>query len=120
MTAFWMSSGAGFSAVLRNNERVGAGNITENHESLTEAGRMAELRVVNAERARAYRSRQRRGVVWVWIEIEPRALAGLERLALLAKDERELDAVPEAVARFVHAAAPLAAVGDALWSEVEE
>lgn len=90
--------------------------MTDNHEAMTQA----ERRERNTERARAYRSRRRRGVVWAWIEIDPRALAGLERLALLAKGERELGAVSEAVARFVHAAAPLAAVGDALWPDAEE
>lgn len=87
---------------------------------MTVAERAAERRALNRERARAYRSRQRRGVVWAWIEIEPRALAGLERLALLPAGERSLDAISEAVARFVHAAAPLAAVGDALWPEAPE
>ena len=94
--------------------------MTENHESMTECERLAELRAINAKRARAYRSRQRRGVIWAWIEIDPRALAGLERLALLAKGERELGAVSEAVAQFVQAAAPLAAVGDALWPKAEK
>lgn len=78
-----------------------------------------ERRARSAERQRAYRDRRRRGVVWAWIEIEPKALAGLERLGLLAAGARDLPAVSEAVARFVHAAAPLAAVGDALWPEDE-
>ena len=94
--------------------------MTEAHEPMTAAERAAQRRALNRERARAYRSRQRRGVVWAWIEIEPRALAGLERLALLPPGERGLDAVSVAVARFVQAAAPLAAVGDALWPEVSE
>jgi len=94
--------------------------MTEMHSPMTVAERAAERRALNRERARAYRSRQRRGVVWAWIEIEPRALAGLERLALLPAGERSLDAISEAVARFVHAAAPLAAVGDALWPEAPE
>lgn len=94
--------------------------MTEMHSPMTVAKRAAERRALNRERARAYRSRQRRGVVWAWIEIEPRALAGLERLALLPAGERSLDAISEAVARFVHAAAPLAAVGDALWPEAPE
>lgn len=87
---------------------------------MTEAERQHAKRERNRDRARAYRSRQRRGVVWAWIEIEPRALAGLERLALLPPGERGLEAVSEAVARFVQAAAPLAAVGDALWPETSE
>jgi hypothetical protein len=39
---------------------------------------------------------------------------------LLPPGERSLEAISEAVARFVHAAAPLAAVGDALWPEAAE
>ena len=69
----------------------------------------------NRERARAYRERRRRGQVWAWIAIGPSALAGLERLALVPVGDRSVEAVSEAVAQFVHAAAPLAAVGDALW-----
>jgi len=38
--------------------------MTENHESLTECEGLDELRASNAKQARAYRSRQRRGVVW--------------------------------------------------------
>jgi phenylpropionate dioxygenase-like ring-hydroxylating dioxygenase large terminal subunit len=91
-------------------------SMTENHAAMTPA----ERRQRNAERARAYRSRQRRGVVWAWIEIDPRALAGLERLALLPPGERGLEAISEAVARFVQAAAPLAAVGDAIWPDAPE
>jgi hypothetical protein len=94
--------------------------MTETHEPMTQAERAEERRTLNRERARAYRSRRRRGVVWAWIEIEPRALAGLERLALLPPGERGLEAVSEAVARFVQAAAPLAAVGDAIWPEASE
>ena len=64
--------------------------MTETHEPMTAAERAEEQRALNRERSRAYRSRQRRGVVWAWIEIEPRALAGLERLALLPVGERSL------------------------------
>lgn len=59
-------------------------------------------------------------MVWAWIEIDPSAVARLERLALLPPGEHSLEAISEAVARFVHAAAPLAAVGDALWPEAAE
>ncbi len=90
--------------------------MTESHAPMTDDERKA----LNAERQRAYRDRRRRGVVWAWIEIEPRALAGLERLGLLPAGERDLGAVSDAVAHFVQAAAPLAAVGDALWPEIEE
>lgn len=101
------------------NGRNGA-EMTETHEPMTAADRAEQRRALNRERARAYRSRRRRGVVWAWIEIEPRALAGLERLALLPPGDRSLEAISEAVARFVQAAAPLAAVGDALWPEIPE
>ena len=94
--------------------------MAERRSSRTVAEREAERRAVNRERARAYRSRRRRGVVWAWIEIEPHALAGLERLALLPSGERSLEAISDAVARFVHAAAPLASLGDALWPEACE
>ena len=91
-------------------------NMTEIHQSMS----VAERRARNAERSRAYRSRQRRGVVWAWIEIEPRALAGLERRALLPPGERGLEAISQAMVRFVEAAAPLAAVGDAIWPDAPE
>ena len=59
-----MSFGAGLLAVVGNNGCAGAGDMTENHESLTECEGLDELRASNAKQARAYRSRQRRGVVW--------------------------------------------------------
>jgi len=39
---------------------------------------------------------------------------------VLPPGERSLEAITEAVARFIQAAAPLAAVGDALWPEEAE
>lgn len=98
----------------------GPGKVAESHKPMTAAERADERRALNRERARAYRSRRRRGVVWAWIEIDPRALAGLERLALLPPGDRSFEAISQAVARFVQAAAPLAAVGDALWPDVPE
>ncbi len=82
---------------------------------MTDAEILAQQRERNRIRARAYRARRRRGEIWAWISIDPKALAGLERLGLLPAGDRSLDAVSEAVARFVHAAAPVSAVGDALW-----
>jgi hypothetical protein len=82
---------------------------------MTDTDKLEALRARNRERARAYRERRRRGQVWAWIAVDPSALAGLERLALLPAGDRSVEAVSEAVAQFVHAAAPLAAVGDALW-----
>ena len=91
--------------------------MTEIRKRMTDADKLAQRRERNRIRARAYRDRRRRGVVWAWIEIDRKALAGLERLALLPAGDRSLEAISEAVARFVHAAAPLAAVGGALWPE---
>jgi hypothetical protein len=91
--------------------------MTETRKPMTELEKVAQRRERNRLRARAYRERRRRGVVWAWIEIDRRTLAGLERLALLPAGDRSMEAISEAVARFVHAAAPLAAVGDALWPE---
>jgi hypothetical protein len=91
--------------------------MTHNRILVTDADKLAQRRERNRLRARAYRERRRRGVVWAWIEVDRKTLAGLERLALLPAGDRSLEAISEAVARFVHAAAPLAAVGDALWPE---
>ncbi len=82
---------------------------------MTEVEKLTQRRERNRLRARAYRERRRKGEVWAWISINPKALAGLERLALLPAGDRSLESVSAAVAQFVHAAAPLAAVGDALW-----
>lgn len=89
--------------------------MTHNRILVTDADKLSQRRERNRLRARAYRDRRRRGVVWAWIEVDRKTLAGLERLALLPAGDRSLEAISEAVARFVHAAAPLAAVGDALW-----
>ena len=89
--------------------------MTESHKRMTATEELAQRRERNRLRARAYRERRRRGDVWAWISVSPKALAGLERLALLPVGDRSPEAVSEAVAQFIHAAAPLAAVGDALW-----
>lgn len=88
---------------------------TETGRAMTVSDATEAQRLRNRERARAYRDRRRRGVIWAWIEIQPHEVAGLERPGLLPRGDRSLEAVSEAVARFVAAAAPLAAVGDALW-----
>jgi hypothetical protein len=67
------------------------------------------------ERSAAWRERKRRGALVVAVEVERSDLAGLERLALLPVGERDPHAIGCAVAQFLAAARPLAAVGDALW-----
>jgi hypothetical protein len=67
------------------------------------------------ERSAAWRRRKSRGALVIAVEVAPSDLAGLERLALLAVGERGPQAIGAAVVRFLAAARPLAAVGDALW-----
>ncbi len=66
-------------------------------------------------RSEAYRDRKRRGAVLVTIEVEPRDLAALERLALLAAGDRDPANISWAVADFLRGAPAVAALGDALW-----
>jgi hypothetical protein len=80
----------------------------------------AQRRALARRRSEAYRSRRRRGAVVVTIELEPRALAALERLALLAPGDRDPDRMGCAAARFLAAAGHVAAMGDALWPEQGE
>lgn len=82
---------------------------------MSDAERDEQRRAYDRERQRAYRQRRREGAVWAWVSINPTTLRGLERLALLPVGDRSPKAVSEAVAQFVQAAAPLSAVGDALW-----
>jgi hypothetical protein len=77
-------------------------------------------RLAARDRSAAWRDRRRRGALVVGIEVEPPDLAGLERLALLPVGKRDPQAVGAAVARFLAAARPLAAVGDALWPQPAE
>jgi hypothetical protein len=69
-------------------------------------------------RSEAYRSRRRRGAALVTIELEPRDLAALERLALLEHGDRDPHWMACAAAQFL-AAPYVAAMGDALWPEAE-
>lgn len=71
-------------------------------------------------RSEAYRDRRRRGVLLVSVEVDRNDIAGLERLALLSVGERDPVNVGRAVARFLAATRPVAAVGDALWPEPRE
>jgi len=72
------------------------------------------------ERSGAYRERRRYGLVLVSIEVGPRQIAALERLALLDVDDRDKASIAWAVSRFLDAAPHLAAIGDVLWPESEE
>ena len=72
------------------------------------------------ERSEAYRERRRHGRVLVQIEVGPRHLAALERLALLDAGERDKECVSWAVSRFLDAAPHVSALGDALWPGEEE
>jgi hypothetical protein len=58
--------------------------------------------------------------VLVTIELEPRDLTALERLALLEPGDRDPRQMACAAARFIAAAPHVAAIGDALWPEGEE
>ena len=64
--------------------------------------------------------RARHGLVLVSLEVGPRQIAALERLALLDVDDRDKASIAWAVSRFLDAAPHLAAIGDALWPESEE
>jgi hypothetical protein len=56
----------------------------------------------------------------VAIELEPRDLAALERLALLAPGDRDPQRMASAAAQFLAAASYVPAMGDALWPEQGE
>ena len=67
------------------------------------------------ERSEAYRDRRRHGRMLVPVEIGPRHLVALERLALLDVGERDKACIAWAVSRFLDAAPHVSALGDALW-----
>jgi hypothetical protein len=71
------------------------------------------------QRTAAHRERRSRGGVVVPVEVSPRHVRALERLALLGAGERARAAVGAAVGRFLEAAPHVAAMGDALWPEGE-
>jgi hypothetical protein len=56
----------------------------------------------------------------VQVEVGPRHLAALERLALLDAGERDKACITWAVSRFLDAAPHVSALGDALWPADEE
>jgi hypothetical protein len=76
---------------------------------------MAAAREQARERSEAYRERRRHGRVLVAVEVGPRHLAALERLALLEVGDRDKISIAFAVSRFLETAPHLSAMGDALW-----
>ena len=72
------------------------------------------------ERSEAYRERRRHGRPLVQVEVGPRHLAAIERLALLDVGERDKACIAWAVSRFLDAAPHVSALGDALWPAEEE
>jgi hypothetical protein len=58
--------------------------------------------------------------VLVQVEVGPRHLAALERLALLGANDRNKACIAWAVSRFLDAAPHVSALGDALWPAEEE
>ncbi len=80
----------------------------------------AQQRQLARQRSEAYRDRKRRSAVLVMIELEPRDLAALERLALLDPGDRDPHRMAYAAAQFLAAAPHIAAMGDALWPERED
>jgi len=72
------------------------------------------------ERSEAFRERRRHGRLLVQVEVGPRHLAALERLALLDAGERDKACIAWAVSRFLDAAPHVSALGDTLWPAEEE
>ena len=80
-----------------------------------------QRRQLARERVEAWRERRRSGRLLIPVEIGPLQMAGLERLGLLAVGERgDKAAIAWAVTRYLDSAAPVAAVGDALWPADED
>jgi hypothetical protein len=85
-----------------------------------EVGEKAHQRDLARRRSEAYRGRRRRGVVLVAIELAPRDVAALERVALLAPGDRDAQRMASAAAQFLAAAPHVVAMGDALWPEQQD
>jgi len=79
-----------------------------------------QRRQLARERVEACRERRRSGRLLIPVEIGPLQMAGLERLGLLAVGQRDRAALARAVTRYLDSAAPVAAVGDALWPADED
>jgi len=77
------------------------------------------LRTQGRARSEAYRDRRRHGRVLVSVEVGPRQLAALERLALLDAGERDKACIGWAVSRFLDTAPHVSALGDALYPAEE-
>jgi|SRR5215472_12097416 len=92
------------------------GELTQFSEVRTDEQR----RQLARERVDACRERRRHGQVLVPVAVGPLQLAALERLGLLDVDERDKPAIARAVTRYLDSAAPVAAVGDAIWPADED
>ena len=79
-----------------------------------------QRRQLARERVEACRERRRSGRLLIPVAIGPRQMQSLERLGLLAVGERNKAAIAWAVTRYLDSAAPVAAVGDALWPADED
>ena len=89
--------------------------ISDHAMTDTDIHRRARVRA----RTDIYRQRRRHGRVLVAVEVTPRQIEALERLALLEAGERGKARIAGAVARFLDGAAHIAALGDTLWPEAE-
>jgi hypothetical protein len=83
-------------------------------------GGEAHRRALARRRSEAYRDRRHRGAMLVMIELEPRTVAALERLALLEPGDRDPYRMACAAAQFLCAAPHVVAMGDALWPQRED
>ena len=91
----------------------------EMRDAITDPGPQG-ARERGRERSEVYRERRRHGRIVTTIEVGPRQLAALERLALLEVGDRDKVSIGRAVNRFLETAPYLSAMGDALWPESEE
>ena len=80
----------------------------------------ADRRRAARNRTEACRERRRHGRVLVSVEVTPRQIAALERLALLEVSNRDRGALAWAISRYLEGAAHVNALGDALWPKAEQ
>ena len=88
--------------------------------SLSESRMDEQRRQLARERVEACRERRRSGSLLVSVAVGPMQMEGLERLGLLGVGERGKAAIAAAVMRYLDSAAPVAAVGDAIWPADED
>ena len=88
--------------------------------SLSQIRTDEQRRQLARERVEACRQRRRSGSLLVSVAVRPRQMAGLEKLGLLGVGERGKAAIARAVTRYLDSAAPIAAVGDAIWPRAED